>query len=183
MLTLGLAPTSRCLAVDTDLSGGLVVFVFFVSCDGSRLRELERCIGGCLAADDMARRGGVSGLGLVVVLGVGTVVAFDDEFGLSGNGVWLVLGFLVFAGLGRREAPGRDGSLELDAVELEVRDDFAFREDRLVESVPELDERIMMVLGSEERLTLFDIELVDTAERVTELLLAIFVVPVELLVS
>jgi uncharacterized small protein (DUF1192 family) len=133
----------------------------------------------------MARRGGVSGLGLVVVLGVWTV-AFDDELGLSGNGIWLVLGFLVFAGLGRREAPGRvreDGSLQLDTAELEVRDDFAkFGEDRLVESVPELDERIM-VLGSEERLTLFDIELVDTAERITELLLAIFVVMVELLVS
>lgn len=132
----------------------------------------------------MARRGGVSGLGLVVVLCVWTVVAFDDELGLSGIGVWLVLGFLVFAGLGRQEAPGRDGSLELDGAELEVRDGFvAFREDRLVESVPELDERIMMVLGREDRLTLFDIELVDTAERVTELLLAIFVVPVELLVS
>lgn len=70
--------------------------------------------------------------------------------------------------------------MELDAVELEVRDSFAaFREDRLVDSVPELDERIMMVLGSEERLTLADIELVDTAERVTELLRAIFVVPAE----
>lgn len=98
----------------------------------------------------------------------------------------MVLGFLIFAGLGTQGPSDRvreDGSLELDAAELEVRDDFvAFGEEQLVESVPELDERVM-VLGREERLTLFDAKVVDTAERVTELLLAILEIVVELLVS
>jgi hypothetical protein len=183
MLTLGLEPTSCCPTVETDLSGGLAVFIFFVSCDGSRLRELERCTVDGLAADDMAQRG-ISGLE-AVVLG-GWAVAINDELGLCGIGGWLVFGFLIFAGLGSREPPGwvrEDGIFKVDTAELEVRDALlAFKEERLADSVPELDERAM-VLGREERLTIFDVELVDTAERVTELLLAIFVDIVELLIS
>jgi hypothetical protein len=166
MLALGLAPTSCCPTVETDLSSGLAVFIFFVSCDGSRLRVLEWCtaVDG-LAADDMEWRGGVSGLGLVVVLG-GWVVAINDDLGLCEIGGWLVLGFLIFAGLGRQEMLGwvrQDGIFELDVAELEVKGSLLpFRE---------------------ERLTLFNAELFDTAERVTELLLAIFVDIAELLIS
>jgi hypothetical protein len=57
----------------------------------------------------------------------------------------------------------QDGIFELDVAELEVKGSLLpFRE---------------------ERLTLFNAELFDTAERVTELLLAIFVDIAELLIS